>query len=163
MALAGGISSLVETPVTPSATVVADLGGPGFLGASLEGALEGNSAVSSETGQLTFGIQSLTLSARGRLRVAERFSFDLGLGVRGFRLVATASRFTTNGTQTLLGVGPAASLTMWVRLLGPLLLVVRSSAALRLPADQLIVTGGPTFSLGIWQVSVVAGVSIAWP
>lgn len=161
VALGAGVSALVETPVTPSGTLVADLG-LGLFGVSLDGILDGNATLSADPGTLTFGSQSLTLSARARATFG-RVSADLGLGVRGVRLVATSAGFTTNGSQVLLSLGPAVTATMWVHLLGPLLLMVRASGALRLPSDQLIVDGGPTFTLGIWQLGVVAGLSIAWP
>lgn len=168
VALAGGFSSLLETPVTLTGTLVADIGNFGPLGVTLDGVLDGDSTVIADAanpngGQLTFSTQSLGVHGRARIVFYDRFSFDLGLGARGFRLMATTRGFSNNGSLPLMGIGPSAMLTMWVRLLPPLFFVLRGSVALRLPSDQLIVSGGPTFTLGIWQVAGVAGLSIAWP
>jgi hypothetical protein len=160
-AFSAGVSSMVGTPVTPMGAVVVDVGS-GLFGASLDGAFDANVTLISAPGQLVFSTQSITLSARLRFAVS-RFSFDVGLGARGLRISAAASGFSTNGTAALLSVGPALSGTVWVRLLGPLLLMVRGSGALRIPADDFVVTNGPTFKVGNVQVGVVLGLAIAWP
>ena len=83
--------------------------------------------------------------------------------MRGFRISATPAGFTTNTPATLVSLGPAANATVWVRLAGPLQLVLRGSAALRFPADQLNILNGPSFRLGPVQVGAVAGLALAWP
>ncbi|MFT3712617.1 MAG: hypothetical protein QM817_33630 [Archangium sp.] len=160
-AVGAGVSSVINTAVTPLGVFTADVGF-GRLGVSLDGALDANVTLISAPGQLSFSTQSLTLSARVRFGW-ERLHFDAGLGLRGFRITAAASGFTNNGSTALLGLGPALVGTAWLRLIGPLLLMLRGSAALRLPADQFVVAGGPTFDVGSVQVGVVLGLSIAWP
>jgi hypothetical protein len=137
--------------------------GHGALGASLDATIEGTTARVASSGHLGTTFQWLTLSARWRFTWLERLSLDLGLGVRGSRLTATATGFSTNETATLYSLGPAVTASLWVRVLGPLQVVVRASTALRLPADQFVVAQGPTFSVGAWQAGVVAGLAVAWP
>jgi hypothetical protein len=160
-AFGGGVSSVISTSVTPLGVLTADVG-RGLFGASLDGAFDGNVTLSSAPGLLVFSTQSLTLAARVRVGW-DRLHFDLGVGVRGFRITAASSGFSVNGSTAQLSVGPAVLATAWVRLIGPLLLMLRGSGALRFPADQFVVTGGPTFTVGSAQVGVVLGLSIAWP
>lgn len=160
-AFAGGLSSIIGAPVSPAGSVILDVGNSG-PGVSLDGALDANSTLTAAGGTLTFNTQSLTLSARWRLG-RERVALDLGLGARGARVSVTPAGFTTNTAATRFSLGPAATATLWVRLAGPLHLVVRGWTALRLPADQFVVTNGPTFTLGLWQAGAVAGLALAWP
>ena len=148
-------------PVSPAGSVILDLGNAG-PGVSLDAALDANATLSAGGGTLTFNTQSLTLSARWRFG-RERIAFDLGLGARGLRIAATPAGFTTNTPATLFSLGPAATVTVWVRLAGPLHLVLRGWTALRFPADQLVITNGPTFTLSAWQAGGVAGLALAWP
>lgn len=162
LAVAGGFSAAATPNVVPAGAVVLDVG-KGALGGSLDGALEGESVLSAAPGQARASAQWLTLAARWRFSWLERLSLDLGVGVRGSRLSATATGFTTNGTAIQLGLGPAALATFWVRLFGPVQLMVRASAALRLPAESLVVEGGPTFSIGAAHLGAVAGLGVGWP
>jgi hypothetical protein len=129
---------------------------------ALDGALEGTATRSAAPGQLSLTLQWLTLGARWRFSGGP-LDVDLGLGVRGSRLVAEAQGFTINRSKTLFGVGPAATATVWIRLIGPLQLVVRVSAALRLPAEQLVIVNGPTVDLGLVQLHALGGLALAWP
>ena len=136
--------------------------GRGPFGLSVDVAIEGSSVMSAAQGQLTATFQWLTLSARWRW-AWPRVSLDAGLGVRGSRLTAASSGFTRTEAVTLYSVGPAVSGTLWVRVLGPLELLFRASAALRLPGDQLVISQGPTFAVGEGQLAAVLGLAVAWP
>lgn len=160
-AFAGGVRALVDAPVSPSGSALLDVGRSAW-GASLEGAFDADVTLSAEGGTLTFNSQSVTLSARWRL-AWERLSLDLGVGVRGFRISATPAGFSRNTPATLFSLGPAVSATVWVRVAGPLQLLLRAATALRFPADQLNISNGPAFRLGPWQVGAVAGLALAWP
>jgi hypothetical protein len=142
--------------------VILDVG-RGAPGVSLDAAIEGTSVLSSAPGGLSTTFQWLTLSARWRFSGPERLSVDLGLGLRGSRLTAVASGFTVDGSAVLVSVGPAATATLWVRVLGPVQLMFRASTSLRLPADRLDITTGPSFTIGAWQAAGVAGLAVAWP
>lgn len=160
VALVGGVAALFTSPV-PTGSLLLDLGS-GAWGVALDGALEGTAIRSAAPGQLALTLQWMSLGARWRFSGGP-VDFDLGLGVRGSRLVAEAQGFTTNLSKTLLGLGPAATATVWVRLIGPLQLVVRVSAALRLPAEQLVIVNGPTVDLGLVQLHALGGLALAWP
>lgn len=160
VALVGGVAALFTSPV-PTGSLLLDLGS-GAWGVSLDGALEGTATRSAAPGQLSLTLQWLTLGARWRFSGGP-VDFDLGLGVRGSRLVAEAQGFTTNLSKTLLGVGPTATATVWIRHIGPLQLVVRLSAGLRLPAEQLVIVNGPTVELGLVQLHALGGLALAWP
>ncbi len=160
-AFAGGVRALIDAPVSPSGSALLDVG-RSSLGASLEGAFDADVTLAAEGGTLTFNSQSVTLNARWRF-AWERLSLDLGVGVRGSRIGATPAGFTRNAPATLFSLGPAVSATVWVRVAGPLQLVLRAATALRFPADQLNILNGPAFRLGPWQVGAVAGLALAWP
>lgn len=152
--------SAFTTPVVPSGALLLDLGGA--LGGTLDAALEGTGTLPAAPGQLSVAQQWLTLLARWRFTFG-RIDLDLAAGVRGTRLTATATGFSTNATATLLGLGPAAATTLWVRVLGPLHFLARVSGDFRLPIERLSVTNGPTVELSSWHLTAHAGVALTWP
>lgn len=162
LAVGGGISGGTVGSLVPAGSLVLDVG-HGAFGISLDGTIEGGATQRGGVGQVEASLQWITLSARWRFDLTQRLGLDVGLGVRGSRLVASASGFTTNTSVSLLSAGPAATATLWVNLVGPLRLLVRPSIGLRLPADSLIVADGPTFTISALQLSAIAGLAVAWP
>lgn len=161
LALGGGVSSLFTSPAVPAGALVLDVGRAWF-GVTLDGSLDGTTALTAGGGTVTVAPQTLALSARWRL-ARELFSLDLGLGARGFRLTATPSGFSVNVPAVLLSVGPAAFAAVWLRVIGPLWLMARGCVAVRFPAEDLVVTQGPTFHVGSWYAAALVGLALAWP
>ncbi|MFZ5439065.1 MAG: hypothetical protein ACOZQL_03605 [Myxococcota bacterium] len=161
VAVSGGLSALFAPTVAPAGALVVDVGldGPGV---TLDGALLGASSVTASPGLLSLSLQWLTLSGRWRLTTG-RVDFDFAVGVRASRLVVEAAGFSANRAVSLFSAGPAAAVSVWVRLVGPLQLLLRVSGALRLPVDTLVISSGPTVTLGAGQVDALAGVALAWP
>lgn len=156
--LAGGVGAVAGAPVTPQGAVSVDLGAGGW-GGLVELSLFGDAALAQEGVSLSVQTQALTLAARRRF-TARRVSLDLALGLRGTRLVVTTALAPAT---TLVSGGPVALATGWLQLVDPVHLFIRLAAGLRLPAEALVVVNGPTFSLGVAQLSAVAGLAVAWP
>lgn len=159
--LGGGLHTIPGTLAVATGAVTIEAGSRGW-GGSVEFALNGDGTLTQAGLEVSLQSQVLTVAARRRL-TWRRLALDLGLGLRGTRLVVTPRGLERSTPTTLLSGGPVVLTTGWLRLFDPVHAFLRLSAGLRLPAEALVIVNGPSFGLGIVQLSAIAGLAIAWP
>ncbi len=166
----GGASSLLGTQAVPSGSAFVDLG-VGSRGVALDLSLDADAVIlinparatsPNDLGLVTFNSQSLGLAGRARFEFG-RLSLDATVGLRGWRTTFLPTGFSVNRQTVLVSAGPFAAGVGWLRVVGPLQAFVRAQAAVRLPTEVLVVLNGPMVVLVPVQLSVIAGLAVAWP
>jgi hypothetical protein len=153
-ALGGLMAGPTPTPAGAGAFFV-ELTRNRRLGLGLEAGLE-----SSRSGTAAFASQRwLTLYARGEVPVHDRVRFAATLGVRGWAVEVGAPALPA---RTLFGGGGALTVGPEVTV-GPVVLLVRGTFAVRLPEERISIAGNSALFLKWWQVGALAGLAWRFP
>ncbi len=128
----GGVSF---EPLLPAATTivanVAVRGALGRWGLLLDGGFDTPRNGNVDAIEVSAATQWLSLSLSVGFRPTDWFSFDVALGVRGWRLSGTSSGFEGATSNELFAAGGVFSTGLNLRLAGPLHAQVRPWASLR--------------------------------
>jgi hypothetical protein len=157
VALLGGAVGGPASQAVGAGALQADVGGK-HLAVGIEGGLETSQTMQVPPGAIAVSLQWVGLYARGRYLLG-RFGLEGAIGLRGWRVAAAASGFTTVHAPTLFGAGPSLTAGATLHIVGPFAIVFRATGSLRLPEEHFQVDpAGTVMVLHIWELGALAGV-----
>lgn len=158
LAVLGGVSGGPTPVATAAGSMLAGLSF-GRWGVLLEAGLESERAAVLEAVRVSATLQWLSLSFRVAFDLFGSLTLDLALGARGWRIAARATGVTVARDRDEVTAGPALAAGLSWRVMGPLILHLRPSVALRVqPLSLNVDPVGRVLLLEPWSVGAMLGV-----
>ncbi|MDX2010543.1 MAG: hypothetical protein SFW67_10150 [Myxococcaceae bacterium] len=155
--LLGGVASGATSDVLPAGQLVVDLT-RGWLGVAIDVGLSGATTSTQDGGTARSSWQWASASARLAIPIRDRLLLEAQVGVRGYRVLASATGFEqVDPEQVLLSVGAAGSVGASFRVVGPLGITLRLTGTTRRPESFFISQLGSVLETGPLEGSVMAG------
>ena len=156
--LLGGVASGATSQLLASGQLVADVV-RGWLGVAVDVGLSSATSDAREEGRASSSWQWASLSARVAVPVRERLLLEVQVGVRGYRVVASATGFAqVDPEQQLWAVGAVGSVGASLRLVGPFGLTLRLSGNTRRSETFFVANLGPVLQTGPLEGSALLGI-----
>lgn len=149
---------LPGSQVTTGTGQLALRGAIGRWGLLLDGGFDSARSHTISTATATGSTQWLSLSLSVAFQPLERFSFDLALGVRGWRLAAVSTGVDVPTENSQFTGGGVFSVGLNLQIVGPLHLQLRPWTSLRAARVHFTVDPlGPILPIEPWTLGVLAG------